>query len=201
MQAGKKRICVLWSGGADSTYLVEQCLADEQYEVVLAGYVHVGNNQDKADSEIDALAKKVPILRARDDRYIWLGTLLSISIEKTNPNLAFKQPPIWLLAMVEAIHPEVEEVALGYEKGGDIEVHWPDIERIWAAYQPLMHRPMPRLVFPLRDLPKDEIMRRLSPELKAHCVYCEKPLRDGSGYRACGRCRTCEAHRLRAGAG
>jgi 7-cyano-7-deazaguanine synthase in queuosine biosynthesis len=191
-----KRICVLWSGGADSTCLVETCLADESYDVVMAGYVHLADQPAKADSEIEAIARMVPILRARDGRFIWLGTLMSVDFDKTNRNLAYKQVPIWLLALVEGIRNEVDEVALGYIKNThpeveDVTAHIETIERIYAAYQPLMHGPMPRLVFPLLHLTKAEVLARLSPELRAHTVYCEAPLRDGEAYRPCGRCRIC----------
>ena len=191
-----KTILVLWSGGADSTCLIEQCVADPQYETVLAGYVYVANNEDKAASELAAIAKMFPMLAARG-KFAYLGVLLQIHLTKTNPNLAFKQIPIWLLSLIEAVHPPVDEVALGYIRNPHPEVedaasHLDDLQRIYAAYQPLMHRPLPRLVFPIAGLTKQEILQRISPELSAECVYCEHPVKETGGFRPCGKCRLCQ---------
>lgn len=191
-----KTIFVLWSGGADSTCLLEQCIADPQYETVLAGYVYVANNADKSESELDAIEKMRPLLAAQG-KLAYLGVLLQLHLTKTNPNLAFKQIPIWLMALIESIHPPADEVALGYIRNSspeeeDAASHLDDLQRIYAAYQPLMHRPLPRLVFPVSHLTKREVLARLSPALLAHSVYCEHPVKEAGRFRPCGKCRLCK---------
>ena len=190
-----KRIVVLWSGGVDSTYLIQRCCEEPAYEEVLAGYVELENNPAKTASELGAIERLVPLLQ-RSDKFVWLGTLMRVHFRRTNPNLAFKQIPIWLLALVEAIHPPVDEVAIGYIRNPhpgtiDASSHLDDLRRLYADYRPLLHRDPPALVFPLAEVEKQEIWERLDPELRSHCVYCEAPLLDGDAYRPCGRCRLC----------
>ncbi len=189
---GKKTIAILWSGGADSTYLIQRCLADEQYEMVLAGYVVVANNPQKSESELDAIGRMLPLL-SQDSRFIWLGALAEIRLAKSNPNLAYKQMPLWLLALVAAIHPPVDEVAIGYIRGhgNDASAHLEDLKTIYAAYRPLMHRELPSLVFPIAEIPKSQVLAELRPELRAACVYCEAPIKVEGAFRPCGRCRLC----------
>src|SRR5205823_3067460 len=137
-------------------------------------------------------------------RFVPFGTILRIEFHRTNRNLAYKQVPPWLLAAVEAVHVEVDEIAIGYLRNThpeeeDVTAHIDDIRRIYDSYRPLMHRKMPQLAFPLIGMTKAEVLARLSPELAAHCVYCEMPVREGSpagaSLRPCGKCRTCEARR------
>lgn len=196
-------VFVLWSGGLDSTYLIQHLCDDPTVYEVLAGYVHVENSAVKSESERAAIERMVPLLRARSDKFVWLGVLMQIEFTKTNPNLAFKQVPVWMLAALEAIHPPVDEIAIGYHPGDDAAGRLEDLERIYAAYRPLMHRDPPRLVFPLRGMGKAEIAERIDPALRAATVWCEAPrvvpATEGErGWRACGVCGTCKA-RAKAG--
>ena len=47
---------------------------------------------------------------------------MEVGFEKTNPRLAYKQVPIWLLAVLEAVHAPVDEVAIGYLKGNSADL-------------------------------------------------------------------------------
>ena len=149
---------VLWSGGADSTFLVEHSLADPAYDLVLAGYVHIQNNEAKAASELAAIERMLPLLRA-NPRFEYAGIIAQVNYPRTNPNLAYKQIPIWLHALVEAIHFPVDEVAIGYCGGDDAAQHIATIQTIYASYQPLMHRRLPPLRFPLAQYTKAEVPR------------------------------------------
>ena len=101
--------------------------------------------------------------------------------------------PIWLFALVAALHPPVDEVAIGYHlgHGDDASAHLEDLRAIYAAHRPLFHREPPALVFPLANMSKKELLSRLRPELRACCVYCEYPVLADGGYRACEKCRLC----------
>jgi 7-cyano-7-deazaguanine synthase in queuosine biosynthesis len=191
-----KTLFVLWSGGVDSTYLLQRCLSDPQYGHVFAGHVVVENNAAKAEAELRAIDELVPLLYERYGHFSYLGVVQRVHFTKTNPNLAFKQVPVWLLALIAALHPPVDEVALGYIRNRspepDVTAHIDDIQRIYAACQPLMHRPMPRLVFPLLDVDKAEVLSRIDPALRDLCVYCEYPVKQDDGrLLPCGRCRVC----------
>src|SRR5436190_20068006 len=107
---GMRRVFVLWSGGLDSTFLIEQLLADPTVDVVMAGYVYLSNQSAKAESELQAIRRMAPILRARDDRFAWLGVLLDVEFYQPNRTLTWKQVPPWMLAAVEALHVEVEQI-------------------------------------------------------------------------------------------
>ena len=188
---------VLWSGGADSTFLVEHSLADPAYDLVLAGYVHIQNNEAKAASELAAIERMLPLLRA-NPRFEYAGIIAQVNYPRTNPNLAYKQIPIWLHALVEAIHFPVDEVAIGYCGGDDAAQHIATIQTIYASYQPLMHRRLPPLRFPLAQYTKAEVAARLSPALRDKVVYCEYPVATPEGrYEPCQRCRICKSRAAR----
>jgi 7-cyano-7-deazaguanine synthase in queuosine biosynthesis len=199
---------VLWSGGADSTYLLQQSLRDPRHGLVLAGYFYIENNAAKAASELRAIERMCPVLE-RMGPFAYLGVLGRVSFEKTNPRLAYKQIPVWILALIEALHPKVDEVAIGYIKNShpgeeDASSHIADIRRIYEAYRPLMHRDLPALCFPIAEVSKEQVLVGLDPALRAACVYCEYPVEGPGGeYAPCGRCRVCQARAapdLRAGA-
>jgi len=192
-----KHIYVSWSGGADSTYLIQRCIESDEYEMVLAGYVAVRNNMAKVDSELSAIAKMVPLLM-ESGKFAYLGVLAEIHLIKSNPNLAFKQMPIWLFAMLTALHPPVDEIAIGYHQGhgDDASAHLNDLQSIYSAHRPLMHRDPPKLVFPLKDMTKADLLSRLRPELRAACVYCESPIKSGDDHLPCGKCRLCRQRSL-----
>ena len=196
-----KKIFVLWSGGLDSTYLVARCLADPRYELVEAGYVRVRNNPEKAAAEAAAIARLYPHFQA-DPRFFFRGVVLDLELPRTNPNLAYKQVPLWLLAVVAGLHMPVDEVAIGYHGASPGEEPMPlrEVRALYDAHRPFLHRRPPRLVFPLSRLTKARIYEALDPVLREACIPCEAPALGPTGYAACGRCRTCARRQRELGA-
>jgi 7-cyano-7-deazaguanine synthase in queuosine biosynthesis len=188
----KKTVFVFWSGGIDSTFLLQTLLRDPQYENVVTGYVAIDNHETKVEAELAAMARMQPILDELGP-LVPLGIVMRVSFYKTNRNLAMKQMPIWLLAAIEAIHLEVDEIALGYLASDDAFAHIEHLQSIYTAYQPLMFRERPPLTFPLLRLQKQQVIDQLDPRLRALCVHCENPVRDDSGALVpCKTCRICK---------
>jgi len=161
--------------------------------------VRVRNNPQKAAAEEEAIARLYPHFRDHP-RFSFRGVVLDVELPRTNPNLAYKQVPLWILALVEAVHLPFDEVAIGYHgvPRGEEPMPLREVRAVYEAYRPFMHRRMPRLCFPLSRMTKARIWAALDPVLRDACITCEAPSRtpDGSSYVACGRCRTCQ-RRLR----
>jgi 7-cyano-7-deazaguanine synthase in queuosine biosynthesis len=192
-----KTIFVLWSGGADSTYTLQHCIEDDAYDMVLAGYVILKNNPDKADYELTAIGRMLPSMMA-SGKFAWQGVIAEVSLTKTNPRLMWKQLPLWFFSLVTAVHAPVDEVAVGANRddfeGADGALPRETFLHIWESYRPMFRDVQPKWVFPVAHLPRRELLARLRPELRAACVYCEAPVREGAEWRACGKCRLCHKH-------
>ncbi len=188
----RKTIFVFWSGGIDSTFLLQRLLADPQYETVLTGYVAIDNNAAKVETELAAMARLQPILEELGP-CVPLGVVMRVSFYKANRNLAMKQMPIWLLAAIEAIHVQIDEIALGYVGTDEAAAHVEDLRTIYGAYQPLLFRERPPLLFPILHFDKQDVVEQLDPRLRALCVHCELPVRNERGELvACRACRICQ---------
>jgi len=163
---------------------------------VFAGYVSIKNNQAKVEYELAAIRKLTPLL-IESEKFGCLGVITDVYLPRINPELRYKQLALWLYALVSAVDLPVDEVAMGIHAaapdGPDAMLPQEDFRRIWAALRPLL-KTQPALVFPILDLEWPEVRRRLRPDLRALCVYCEDPVREGDGFKKCGTCPPCKKY-------
>ena len=189
-----KKTHVLWSGGLDSTYLVQLLLS--KGATVYASYVRLENNEAKTKMEMAAIQKMVPIFKQRYAGFIHHDkeATMVFSSEYSLPDLHQVLP--WLTAAQMIIHPDAEELAIGYVMNDCAISYLPEIRGIWKAMCCLSSsRKKPTIVFPLIKETKLSIYHQLLPELRGLTVTCEQPktMDDGS-WSPCGVCVPCQRH-------
>ena len=167
---------ILWSGGLDSTYLIQKSIEDGWH--VDAYYFRIVNNNVKSKMELTAIDK----IRTHFDinNFQYKGIITEITIKSTNDyRLIFSQLPVWLFSMLYTIsqygydkHVK-EEICLGYVMNDDAISFLNDIRYIWNSYSSVIHnRELPKLVFPLSKIKKDEIINLITPELIQLTLTC-----------------------------
>ena len=185
-------IYVLWSGGMDSTYLIQHLLDADQNNVIWSSYVDVYNNRQKAKIEKKAVKKMVPILRKKyGDRFHYTGASLKIDVNTVGDTLSLKQMPLWITSIIYSITVRVNQIAVGYVMNDDAISYLDDFRKIIKAYESISEREYPPVIFPLSKINKEYIIKTLDPQLRKHVVWCENPKRNG---KACNICHSCKRH-------
>lgn len=182
-------ISVLWSGGMDSTYLIQHLLDKDPKNVVWASYVEIENNRDKVVTELAAISKMEPFLKDKyKDRFHYLGVACKFSINNMGNNLVFYQMPLWIAAVICTTNSKVNEIAVGYVMNDCAISYLAEFQQLIKSFDVISHDPYPKISFPLSKVSKDFIVSNIYAELKQHVVWCERP-KDG---HPCGKCHSCE---------
>ena len=108
IQQHYKKVFVFWSGGLDSTYLV-QWLLEQNYHVI-TGYIEICNNDIKTKMELAAINKMYDIFNDKyPNKLKNLGVLQKIDLRSFSDFYALPQAMIW---MSEASRPGWEDVPI-----------------------------------------------------------------------------------------
>lgn len=187
MENQEKRVLVGWSGGVDSTGLVNQYLS--QGCIVDAVYCVFKNSFGKSNRELAAR-------KAMLDGYFsaWRGYHLHVSepivIDLSFSPMAaagFQQVMPWLLLLHANVLPHHKEVALAYVMNDDAISYLEEIKAIWNSFQGISQFPLPPLIFPFSKTKKENIYRALPAEIRDLTTWCER----AEGEDKCGVCTPC----------
>jgi 7-cyano-7-deazaguanine synthase in queuosine biosynthesis len=178
-----KKVFVLWSGGLDSTFLVEKNL--KEGNEVLAGYIELKNNERKTIREKKAMNELSILFRKNYPKFWDYGTIGEYFIRESGINVALKQLPLWITATLYL--PRVDEIQIGYTMNDDAISYIPDVISIYAAYQNIMLDKLPPLIFPLIKQKKADTLYTISEEVRKLVTFCESENSD-----FCGKCHSCE---------
>lgn len=194
----KKMVIVLWSGGMDSTFLVQKYL--QEGHKVNAVYFTLENNETKTKAELAATKKLAGLLEKTftDGRFNFSYQAMGRAEVNRGGDIVAHQVPFWILAALFAIDESVNEVAIGYVQNDCAISFLEDIRKVYKAYQPFFSYKLPKLVFPLTKWSKQEIRNGLAIELMELCVWCECPhdiLGANEVFEPCGYCDPCKRHR------
>lgn len=196
MEVKNKTILVLFSGGLDSTYLVYKNLKDGNY--VKPIYVELGNNREKSIIEKIQTEKLIRIFNEEfNDRLQDIIKPIKLVVNSGAPELLFKQMPLWITSIIYSDELSyVDEIHIGYVMNDDAISYLEDIRKIYYSYQGIIHKKLPKLLFPLYKLGKDTISNRLPEKYKELTISCEFPKLalsgDGVRHFDCGSCSPCK---------
>jgi hypothetical protein len=181
-----KRVLISWSGGLDSTYLIQHYL-DLGYhvDVVNCDFKNAYASQMKREQ---AAMKKMMKGYFRNKNVTLVGTSHIHCEGHCFATLNLTQPPVWLFNLVNYLRAEHTEVAIGYVMNDDAVSFLDVITNIWNSYAGLLGIPLPPLVFPLIKRKKTSLYYELNDELKKHITWCENPEKEDR----CGKCPSCK---------
>ncbi len=158
---------IAWSGGLDSTALVWRMLqAGHSVETI---YIEIPGNGEKVKREQAAITKMLEFMKPYPIHHLGTSTI-NLTVYS---DLELAQPAIWVMGLVYAAHPKIDEVNIGYVLS-DQAISWiPDIKTLWSGYAGLLRQKLPPLEFPLTKVDKRDLWRDLPPELRNEVTWCE----------------------------
>lgn len=194
MTQDNRRPLLLFSGGQDSTYMLQdQLLKGNVYTLYVTG----GQHPDKVVKEKEARKKIIRRLEMRtgnrvlEDYQIDVGTHFGSMHDS-----AFKQPIMWLNGALMVSNAQIHsELMIAYVAGDQVNPHVGDIGAAWNELQKFSKASgqIP-LRFPHIYLRKNEVMRFLFPEVAQYTWVCEMPGNVKGQLRPCGgKTYGCEA--------
>lgn len=182
---------MLWSGGLDSTYLLQKNL--EKGNQVTAVYVKLENN-DQWKAETAAIEKIYKILYHDfpDQLRLIKGDHYFVS-NICEGGLMLQQVPGHIMYLLHHLKSYIDEVQVGYVCGDHAVSFVEDFRKIWRAYAGLFPGDkIQKLTFPLIKTTKEEVWDCLNPKLEPLISFCDHPNRvRGNTFSACGVCESC----------
>lgn len=175
----KDRIAfVLWSGGLDSTYLVQKLLDEDKNIKVITGYVELLNNRDKTVAEKRAREAMIPIFEKKyGPRFSDLGIIHRAEVRVHNHWSPLVQMPIWFNALITSVPMEVTEVCLGYVMNDCAISYLNELRTMFKCFSKnISKKKFPKVTFPLSKIPKEDIAYDIDKDLKPHVTWCEMPI-------------------------
>lgn len=198
----KKVPLLLFSGGLDSTYMLQTYLEKGDVEVL---YVTASQGDEKVAKELEAREKIILVLqditgnRVRRTHHVEMGRIFDGGVA----DKGFLQAPAWIVGALQVSDHNVHsELAIGYVAGDQIACKIPYIQNVWDNIQTFVKHGSIPVVFPLQLLRKLHILDNIYPEIVQHVWVCEMPLwwkdgkeilhgRAGGQLKSCGKCDAC----------
>lgn len=190
-----KKSYVLWSGGLDSTYLIQKLLSENPNQIVIAGYVEIMNNEAKTKTELAAVEKMSDVLKVLyPNRFQFRGTVYKCEVKQTSNWMPLLQMPIWISAVMSTTPHDVQDICIGYVMNDCAISYLNELQALMKTYATKLCQPnFPKIKFPLSKINKEEIHNNILGELKQFVVWCEMPNKESDGtFKPCGRCVSCQ---------
>jgi 7-cyano-7-deazaguanine synthase in queuosine biosynthesis len=168
---------VLWSGGLDSSYLVQKLLDEDRNRKVITGYVELLNNRDKSIAEKRARQAMIPIFEKKyGNRFSDLGIIYKAEVCVHNHWSPLVQMPIWFNSLIASTPPEATEVCLGYVMNDCAISYLNELKAMFRCFSKnISIKPFPKVLFPLSKECKEDFVYRINDELRPHVTWCEMP--------------------------
>lgn len=176
---------VLWSGGLDSTYLIEYLL--KEGHKVTAAYIEILNNTNKTARELAAIEKMHPYFTSTfgDSKFSYRGNVMSMDIKYYTSNVVLPQIFAWT-SVWYVVPAECDYIAIGYVMGDCAISFLDEIKASFNGNAGLLHKHIP-VTFPLTKHDKLDIWSRVHLTLREHVTWCEDEMID-----KCGKCSSCK---------
>lgn len=122
-------VLMAWSGGLDSTYMIQHYL-DKGYKVDLLP-IHILNNENKNKNE-DITREKIYEQFYKNNNRVTLLDKSEFSAYYT-PEVIFAQAPVWLTALSVNIRAYHTEAAVGYIMNDDAISFLKEFKKLWNS--------------------------------------------------------------------
>ena len=186
---------VLFSGGLDSTYLLQTLLQEyKEVDVLCVELKSQPNQTARQNKAIDKILKRLANLQVKEpDRYGVIRHKHTFSNEGLCfGGLSLNQMHIWITSAMCAVRRDTQGLYIGYVSGDDAIYSISSLQHAWAnliqACEFLGNTP-PQLYTPLGLTKKASILANIDPTLLKHVTWCESV---DSKSDLCGVCPSCE---------
>lgn len=181
-----KKVLIAWSGGLDSTFLIQYYLnLGYVVDVVNCNLRNGGPEQMKREQ---VAMKKMMKGYFRDKPVTLIGTSHVALDGYCFSALNLSQVPVWIFNLISYLRTDHTEVAIGYVMNDDAVSFLDIITGIWNSYAGIVGAPLPPIMFPLTKYKKWRIWDELHSELRKHVTWCESPEKTVR----CGFCPSCK---------
>lgn len=182
---------IVFSGGMDSSYLLQEALKEGDAEVL---YVKMAQAPEKVVKE---LAARQEIIRTLEGLYPGRVTrqyLVDIGwMFAGEQQWAFRQPAAWLFGALEVVdYNKHSEVQLGYVAGDQMAGDLSYLSNAWDSLIAISRHDHVPMNFPIRRWTKQMVLNAIDPVLMQHVWVCETPDSGEDGFVACGSCGACQ---------
>lgn len=183
-------IFCLWSGGLDSSYMIDQLLREGND--VVAGYCDINGGTSQHDREDFArheMVKKFHTMYG-DGRFKYIDKAFEFGIHSVNHEFPIKQAFIWLMSYISIPHDSnrsIDSVAIGYTMNDDALSYIDELKAAWNTFNSFSRKKVD-LIFPLLKCKKSDMWESCSPLIKEHVTWCE----NGMFEDFCGHCASCK---------
>lgn len=177
---------VPWSGGLDSTCLVNMLLS-KGHEVE-ALYINI-NDMSQDRRQLEAVKRMRDIYFNKFNFTLSIDTLPGVGLlsATANSTLVLGQVPCHIFNIIKYIG-DHDFVAIAYVMNDDAVSYLKDIEKIYKSYQGIFEKRLPQLRFPLIKHNKRMVFNALPVELREHVTWCEAVYEEDN----CGKCKSCK---------
>ena len=189
-----KHPLLLFSGGLDSTYMLQCALEQGDVETL---YVAANQCELKVKRELEARAKIFERLRKIRGGRVIKDHIVKVTVDikpfsHQMPDHAWQQPLMWIHGALQVSDGyKQSELRIGYVTGDGILSKLNHMTQAWESLQAFTkHYTMP-VVFPLQHFTKQNILERLDPRLWEYIWVCEMPVKKGRWLYACDKCSAC----------
>ena len=186
-------IFCFWSGGLDSTYMVNKLLSEGH--TVITGFCHFHNNFKAMEREKIARENLTPFfIEKYPETFVDMGEILALNVNIHNDKIPLKQACVFLasyIALPNYSYRKIEKVALGYVMNDDA-ISWLDeLRHIFDAFNKFSGDNM-ELIFPLIKEHKFTMYNALPDKLRSNITWCESSNDLNEFNNSCGICISCK---------
>lgn len=179
-----KKYLIFWSGGLDSTYLLNWSL--QRDAEIHACYIDIVNNAEKRKRELLAIEKMLPYF-SKFKNFKYLGSAMEVNLKLAqNSMVDLDYVPIIISAAIFS-GLGYEEISCAYVMNDDAISYLNEIREIYKSYEKISTCEFPPLTFPMSKVDKPAIIKELPEELFKEITFCE----NGENKDNCGICTPC----------
>ncbi len=178
----KYNYLIPWSGGLDSTSLINKLL--NEGHTVHALYNNL-NELEQDKRQLNAVRKMRDIYFSKFQFSLLENHIVGLA--RGTGRLILGQVPSHIFSVIQYMD-GYDYVALAYVMNDDAISFIDDIKNIYYSYEPLFNGKLPQLVFPYSKTKKENLYDSLPQILKDHITFCEGfDIKDN-----CGVCSSCK---------
>lgn len=184
---------ILFSGGLDSTYLLELKLREGDVETM---YVSGAQSPDKIQKELAARKAIIAVLEKETGHQVRKDYSISLPDVMGGrnyvPDHTFLQPMMWLTGALHVTNADRHsELLIAYVTGDGILSHLHQITQAWESIQGFTKTTSIPIGFPTMHFSKQNILDNISRRAVQHVWVCELPETKRHTVKSCGNCVPC----------